>query len=88
MEELLAGVTRKGQVTIPAPVRKALDLKRGDVLVFTLPDAPTGQATVHRAPRKGRSVVESTAGMLASDQPAGSLEEEHEAAEHEALAAE
>jgi len=29
-------VTQKGQVTIPAPVRKALGLKRGDQVQFTL----------------------------------------------------
>lgn len=29
-------ITQKGQVTIPAPVRKALGLKRGDQVKFTL----------------------------------------------------
>lgn len=29
-------VTQKGQVTIPSPVRKALGLKRGDQVQFTL----------------------------------------------------
>ena len=29
-------VTQKGQVTIPAPIRKALGLKRGDQVKFTL----------------------------------------------------
>lgn len=29
-------ITQKGQVTIPAPVRKALGLKRGDQVQFTL----------------------------------------------------
>ena len=29
-------LTQKGQVTIPAPVRKALGLKRGDQVQFTL----------------------------------------------------
>ena len=29
-------MTQKGQVTIPAPIRKALGLKRGDQVQFTL----------------------------------------------------
>lgn len=29
-------ITQKGQVTIPAPVRRALGLKRGDQVKFTL----------------------------------------------------
>lgn len=29
-------ITQKGQVTIPAPIRKALGLKRGDQVQFTL----------------------------------------------------
>ena len=81
MEELLAVVTRKGQVTLPAELRKALDLKRGDLVAFTLPTSPTDAATVRRAPGKQAGVVERTAGMLASDQPAGTPEEEREAAE-------
>jgi AbrB family looped-hinge helix DNA binding protein len=29
-------VTRKGQVTIPAPIREALGIKRGDTVAFSL----------------------------------------------------
>ncbi len=29
-------VTRKGQVTIPAPIREALGIKRGDTIAFQL----------------------------------------------------
>lgn len=29
-------ITQKGQVTIPAPIRKALGLKRGDQVKFTI----------------------------------------------------
>jgi len=36
MEESLATITAKGQVTIPAEIRKALGLKPGDKVAFTL----------------------------------------------------
>ena len=78
---MLALVTRKGQVTIPAEVRKALGLKRGDRVAFTLPDSPTGASTVRRAPSARASVVERTAGIFRSDQPALSPGEERESAQ-------
>ena len=70
MSELLAVVTRKGQVTIPAEVRKALELKRGDVVAFTLPNSPTDATTVRRAPAARTSVVEQLFGSLHSNIPA------------------
>jgi len=70
MDERFAVVTRKGQVTIPAEVRKALDLKRGDVVAFTLPDSPAGATTLRRAPAGGTSLVEQLFGSLHSDVPA------------------
>lgn len=36
MQIQLTTITQKGQVTIPAPVRRALGLKRGDQVKFTL----------------------------------------------------
>lgn len=36
MQIQLTTITQKGQVTIPAPVRKALGLKRGDQVRFIL----------------------------------------------------
>ena len=81
MSELIAVVTRKGQVMLPAELRCALDLKQGDRVAFSLPNRRTGSATVRRAPARRESVVERTAGMLASDQPALSPEEEKAAAE-------
>lgn len=36
MQIQLTTMTQKGQVTIPAPIRKALGLKRGDQVKFTL----------------------------------------------------
>jgi AbrB family looped-hinge helix DNA binding protein len=38
MKELLTVVTRKGQVTVPAEVRRALNLKQGDRVAFRLED--------------------------------------------------
>jgi len=81
MNELLAVVTRKGQVTIPAEVRKALELKRGDLVAFTLPDTHSGTATVRRAPTAGASMVEQLFGSLRSDVPALTPAEEKAAFE-------
>ena len=36
MKELLTVVTRKGQITIPAEIRRALDIKQGDTLAFEM----------------------------------------------------
>jgi len=70
MEERFAVMTRKGQVTIPAEVRKALELQRGDVVAFTLPDSPAGATMVRRAPASRTSLVEQLFGSLRSDVPA------------------
>ncbi len=46
-----ATVTSKGQITIPATVRKALDLHQGDQVVFEIEeDGPNQVAKVRRAP--------------------------------------
>jgi len=47
-----ARITSKGQITIPVEVRKALGLKRGDYLLFELPQ---GEATSIRVV-KGKSL--------------------------------
>ena len=36
---MLAKVTSKGQVTIPSEIRRTLDIKSGDRLLFETPDA-------------------------------------------------
>src|SRR5262249_56811005 len=79
--ELLGLVTRRGGVTIPAEVRKALSLKRGDLVVFSLPDANTGAATVRRAPATRESVIARTAGMLKGPMPALDPQAERASAE-------
>jgi antitoxin PrlF len=74
MNEQLTVVTRKGQVTIPADIRRALGIEEGDKVAFVLEDDQV------KLTRKG-SVVEQTAGALKSNIPALSLREEREAAE-------
>ena len=71
MKEHLTRVTRKGQITVPVAVRRALGLREGDRVVLTLAD---GQAKLERRP----GIVERTAGSLRSDRPALSPEQERE----------
>lgn len=52
-------LTRKGQMTVPVEVRKALCLKEGDQLIVTY-DESTGRASFETAV----SLVERTAGIL------------------------
>ena len=48
MENTLTGkVSQKGQVVIPAPIRKALDLKRGSEVSFKLEN---GEITIKKLP--------------------------------------
>lgn len=74
MQELVTVVTRKGQVTIPAEIRKALGIQRGDKVAFQLEDHHV------RLSRAG-SVVERTAGVFQSRKPALSATELRAAAE-------
>ena len=67
-------MTRKGKVTIPAHIRRLLELGPHDTLTFLVSD---GQVRIASA----TSVVARTAGMLRSDMPAQSPEEEAMAAE-------
>jgi len=67
-------ITRKGQVTIPAEVRKSLGLKEGDRVEFVV----EGQAI--RVVPMG-NIVERTAGIFKSDLPPVSAEELREAAQ-------
>ena len=59
MVQVRTTLTRKGQVTVPVEIRRALGLKEGDKVLFTMKNgevrlAPTG------------SVVERTAGAVKS----------------------
>jgi antitoxin PrlF len=74
MREQSAIVTRRGRVTIPLPVREALNIKEGDRLVWLLEE---GQVRIMRA----ASVVARTAGMLKSSRSIFTVDEERAAVE-------
>jgi AbrB family looped-hinge helix DNA binding protein len=81
--EAVTKMTRKGQVSVPVAIRKALGLKEGDKVAFALTGTGKKQATLKRAP----SVTAMTFGTLASGVPMRSPQEERLAAA-EAIAAE
>jgi len=74
MKEMRTVLTRKGQVTVPAEIRRQLGLKRGDRLAFVLDKGEV------RLTRTG-SVVERTAGAFRTRRPALTAEELRDAAE-------
>ncbi len=80
MRQLVTSMTKKGQVTIPADIRKLLGLEPHDKVAFVVKD---NQVRITAA----TSVAERTAGALKSDLPMLSIEEETRAAE-EAMAEE
>jgi AbrB family looped-hinge helix DNA binding protein len=75
-----ASLTSKGQVTVPAPVRRLLGVRARDKVMFVVRD---GVVSVFPA----TSVTARTAGLLASDHPMLSAQAEKAAAE-EAMAEE
>lgn len=75
MKDQITLVTRKGQVTIPADIRKALNLKEGDSVEWMMEE---GQVRLKR----NDSVVARTAGMLKSEHLPISIEDERDAMEH------
>jgi AbrB family looped-hinge helix DNA binding protein len=72
MREHLTRVTRKGQITVPIEVRRALGLQVGDNVAVLLGD--NGRATLERRP----SVVAQTAGIFRSGRSPLSPEQEQE----------
>lgn len=73
MSEQTTTVTKKGQVTIPVEIRKALGLKQGDHVAFVLGK----DNQVHL--RRSESVVERTAGALRGWEAALTAEQLREA---------
>lgn len=61
MKEVVTVVTRKGQITVPAAIRKALGLKQGDKITITLSEDDAQEARI----RPYESVVERTYGIFA-----------------------
>ncbi len=53
-DKILATLTSKGQITLPAQHRKAWGLKPGDQIAFD----PPGGKSVHIEPRRKRSLFE------------------------------
>jgi AbrB family looped-hinge helix DNA binding protein len=68
MKQRTSTLTRKGQVTIPAEIRRALALKQGDKVAFELEGDQ-----VRIAPQG--SIAEQTAGMFKTGEPPLSAEE-------------
>jgi antitoxin PrlF len=60
MKELLTVVTRKGQITLPAEIRKSLGIKEGDKVAVSLGDPETSPVVL----RPVRSVAEMTFGAV------------------------
>ena len=82
MSEQLTVITRKGQVTIPAEIRRALGLKKGDSVAWILEKD-------HVRLRRSRGVVARTAGILRDENEKSPLTaEEERAAVEQALAEE
>ena len=50
MKEIVSTVTSKGQVTIPAEVRRRLGVERGDKLLFVIADSGNVEIKVPRYP--------------------------------------
>jgi len=68
-KEFLTVVTRKGQITIPAEVRRALGINRGDRMAIVVEN--DRQVCLTRS----ESAVMRTAGLLKSEKPAIPAEE-------------
>ncbi len=61
MKELLSVVTRKGQITLPAAMRRRLGIKEGDKVALSLDDTAPVQVIIVRPVR---SVAELTYGAV------------------------
>ena len=64
MSELLTVVTRKGQITLPAAIRRSLGIKEGDRIAVSIVDPQKAYVVL----RPVRSVAEATFGAVAPRQ--------------------
>lgn len=60
MKEILSVVTRRGQITLPAEIRKSLGIKEGDKVAFSLGNPERAQVIL----RPVHSVAELTFGAV------------------------
>ena len=58
-QELFTVVTRKGQITVPAAIRRALKINVGDKVALSIREGHDGEAIL----RPARSVAEATYGV-------------------------
>lgn len=79
MAVAVSTVTRKGQVTLPVDIRKALGIKQGDKVAFEMDDEGVARLT------RQDSFTARTAGIVKTSRPPMSAEEMRRAAE-EAIA--
>jgi AbrB family looped-hinge helix DNA binding protein len=74
MKRIYGKVTRKGQVTIPAEIRRGMGIKTGDNVAFVVDD---GEVKIESA----KSWVERTAGIFKGRGPVLTIEQLKEVAE-------
>ena len=60
MKEILSVVTRKGQITLPAEIRRSLGIKEGDKVALSIDEADEGRVIV----KPVRSVAALTFGAV------------------------
>lgn len=70
MTEIITVMTRKGQITVPAELRRIWDLKEGDKIAVGLADEDAAYVTL----RPIRSVADMTYGAFKSHLPPGNPE--------------
>ena len=74
--EVVTVMTRKGQITVPAEIRKALGLQEGDRIAVSLSEEDPGRAQL----RPVGSVAKETFGVLAGSHPRFTAEQLREIA--------
>ena len=76
-------VTRKGQITLPADIRRALRLKQGDKVTLVLSETGEAEATL----KPYHSAAQRTFGILHRDGPSANASHLRPVAAEEAAAA-